>query len=145
MMKSRCTSEHGPSFRRDNLSRNQTEILCCLRKAREALTAYDVLSRVRKAGILHPPTVYRALNDLMQKGMVHRLQSRSAFVACEHGACDGKVAFAICRACDRVVETPLSDDDQAALLSLAPNEIEPERLTVEIAGLCENCRPAQPA
>ena len=60
-----------------------------------------------------------------------------------HG--DGKAAFAICRACDRVVETPLSNDDQAALLSLARNEIEPERLTVEIAGLCENCRRAQPA
>jgi len=89
--------------------------------------------------------VYRALNDLMQKGMVHRLESRSAFVACEHGACDGIAAFAICRACDRVVETPLSDVNQAALLSLAPDEIEPERLTFEIAGLCEDCRPARPA
>ena len=33
--------------------------------------------------------VYRALNDLMQKGMVYRLESRSAFIACGHGACDG--------------------------------------------------------
>ncbi len=60
------------------LSRNQSEILTCLRKAREPMSAYAILDRVRDAGISHPPTVYRALNELMQKGMVHLLQSRAA-------------------------------------------------------------------
>jgi Fur family zinc uptake transcriptional regulator len=124
------------------LSRNQSEILACLRKAGEPMSAYAILDRVRKSGIVHPPTVYRALNDLMQKGMVHRLQSKSAFVACGHGACDGKFAFAICRRCDKVVEIPLSDEDQAALLGLAPDEIAPEQVTLEIAGLCADCREA---
>jgi Fur family zinc uptake transcriptional regulator len=124
------------------LSRNQSEILSCLRKAKEPMSAYAILDQVRIAGIAHPPTVYRALNELMQKGMVHRLQSRSAFIACGHGACDGKFAFAICRQCEKVVEIPLSDEDQAALLGLAPDEITPEQVTLEIAGLCEACRPA---
>ena len=124
------------------LSRNQSEILSCLRKAKEPMSAYAILDRVRVSGISHPPTVYRALNELMEKGMVHRLQSRSAFIACGHGACDGKFAFAICRLCQKVVEIPLSDADQAALLSLAPDEIAPEQVTLEIAGLCEICRPA---
>ena len=106
------------------------------------MSAYAILDRVRKTGISHPPTVYRALNDLMQKGMVHRLQSRSAFIACGHGTCDGKFAFAICTACDKVLEVPLSDDDQARLLGLTPEEITPEQVTVEIAGLCEHCRAA---
>ncbi|HET7211684.1 MAG TPA: Fur family transcriptional regulator [Methyloceanibacter sp.] len=122
------------------LSRNQSEILTCLREAREPMSAYAILDRVRNAGISHPPTVYRALNELMQKGMVHRLQSRAAFIACDHGACDGKLAFAICRQCGRVVEIPLSDADQAALLDLAPDEIVPDQVTVEIAGLCGDCR-----
>lgn len=125
---------------RPKLSRNQSEILSCLRKAKEPMSAYAILDRVRTAGISHPPTVYRALNELMQKGMVHRLQSRSAFVACGHGACDGKLAFAICRQCGKVVEIPLSDRDQAALRRLAPDQIVPEQVTVEIAGLCEACR-----
>ncbi len=126
------------------LSRNQSEILACLRRAKEPMSAYAILDRVRTVGISHPPTVYRALNELMQKGMVHRLQSKSAFVACGHGACDGKFAFAICRKCDKVVEIPLSDEDQAALLGLAPDEITPEQVTLEIAGLCEACRPNFP-
>jgi Fur family transcriptional regulator, zinc uptake regulator len=125
------------------LSRNQSEILSCLRDSGEPMSAYAILDQVRKSGISHPPTVYRALNDLMRKGMVHRLESRSAFVACGHGACDGKFAFAICRACDKVVEILLTDDDQAQLLGLAPDEISPEQVTLEIAGLCEDCRPAQ--
>jgi Fur family zinc uptake transcriptional regulator len=124
------------------LSRNQSEILTCLRNAGEPMSAYAILDRVRKSGISHPPTVYRALNDLMQKGMVHRLQSRSAFVACDHGACDGKFAFAICRACDKVIEIPLTDEDQAGLLGLSPADIVPEQVTVEIAGLCVTCREA---
>mgnify|MGYP003503650324 CR=1 FL=1 len=123
-------------------SGNQSEILSCLRKAKEPMSAYAILDRVRIAGISHPPTVYRALNELMQKGMVHRLQSRSAFIACGHGACDGKFAFAICRQCGKVVEIPLSDEDQAGLLGLVPDEIVPEQVTLEIAGLCEACRPA---
>ncbi|MGK2922558.1 MAG: Fur family transcriptional regulator [Methyloceanibacter sp.] len=125
------------------LSRNQSEILSCLRDSGEPLSAYAILDRVRKSGISHPPTVYRALNDLMKKGMVHRLESRSAFVACGHGACDGKFAFAICRACDKVVEILLTDEDQALLLGLAPEEISPEQVTVEIAGLCDDCRPTR--
>lgn len=125
------------------LSRNQSEILSCLRDSGEPLSAYAILDRVRKSGISHPPTVYRALNDLMKKGMVHRLESRSAFVACGHGACDGKFAFAICRACDKVVEILLTDEDQAQLLGLAPEEISPEQVTVEIAGLCDDCRPTR--
>ncbi len=124
------------------LSRNQSAILSCLRKAKEPMSAYAILDRVRTAGISHPPTVYRALNDLMRKGMVHRLESRSAFIACGHGGCDGKFAFAICRQCEKVVEIPLTEDDQAALLGLAPEEISPEQVTLEIAGLCEACRPA---
>ncbi|MBM3543631.1 MAG: transcriptional repressor [Alphaproteobacteria bacterium] len=130
---------HHPS----KLSRNQSEILACLRKAKEPMSAYAILDRVRKSGISHPPTVYRALNDLMEKGMVHRLQSRSAFIACGHGACDGKFAFAICRDCGKVVEISLSDDDQTALLALAPEEIAPEQVTLEIAGLCAACTPAR--
>jgi Fur family transcriptional regulator, zinc uptake regulator len=124
------------------LSRNQSEILACLRKAKEPMSAYAILDRVRKSGISHPPTVYRALNDLMEKGMVHRLQSRSAFVACGHGGCDGKFAFAICKDCGKVVEIPLSDDDQATLLALAPDAIVPEGITLELAGLCAACTPA---
>lgn len=127
------------------LSPNQTTILGCLRDAGEPMSAYAILDRVRGSGISHPPTVYRALNDLIKKGMVHRLESRSAFIACGHGACDGRFAFAICRDCNKVVEIPLGKKDQAWLLGLVPGEIVPEQLTLEISGLCATCQAASAA
>jgi hypothetical protein len=48
------------------LSRNQGQVLAALRKAKEPLSAYSILDRVRASGISHPPTVYRALNELIQ-------------------------------------------------------------------------------
>ena len=125
------------------LSHNLGQVLSCLRKAKEPLSAYAILDRVRVAGISHPPTVYRALNDLIQLGMVHRLQSRSAFVACDHGTCNGKAAFAICRQCEKVVEISLSDKDERVLLALSPKDVAAEHVTLEIAGLCDACRPAK--
>lgn len=118
-------------------------MLSCLRKAKAPLSAYAILDRVRVAGISYPPTVYRALNDLIELGMVHRLQSRAAFVACDHGSCDGKAAFAICRECGKVVEISLSDKDERQLLALTPRAIAAEQITLEIAGLCASCRPAK--
>ena len=134
---------HAVDHHAPKLSRNQAQVLSCLRKAKEPLSAYAILDRVRVAGISHPPTVYRALNELIQLGMVHRLQSRSAFVACGHGACNGKAAFAICCQCEKVVEISLSDKDERALLALLPKEIAAEQVTLEIAGLCAACRPAE--
>jgi len=48
------------------LSRNQGRILSALRKAKEPLSAYAILDRVRVAGISHPPTVYRALHVTLE-------------------------------------------------------------------------------
>src|SRR6266508_4054684 len=36
------------------LSRNQSEILSCLRQAKEPMSAYAILDKVRIAGIFHP-------------------------------------------------------------------------------------------
>jgi Fur family transcriptional regulator, zinc uptake regulator len=132
---------HVPTERK--LSRNQGQVLSCLRKAKAPLSAYAILDKLRTAGISYPPTVYRALNDLIELGMVHRLESRSAFVACDQGSCNGKAAFAICRECGKVVEISLSDRDERELLALTPKHITAEQITLEIAGLCASCRPAK--
>ena len=43
----------------------------------------------------------------------------------------------------RKVEISLSDKDERVLLALTPEEIAAEQITLEIAGLCEACRPAK--
>ncbi|XSG81936.1 MAG: Fur family transcriptional regulator [Methyloligella sp. ZOD6] len=124
------------------LSANEARVLEALRASKEPMSAYAILDRVRPSGISHPPTVYRALAGLESLGMVHRLKSLSAFVACGHGRCGGRFAFAFCRECQRVEEIELDEDHYEALLKLAPKDIHVEQATLELAGICSACRQA---
>ena len=80
------------------------ESLCATHRP---LGAYDIVEALRgenRRG-LAPITIYRALDFLIEQGLVHRLASRNAFVACPHGhAPRDFVAFLICEACGGVDE-----------------------------------------
>ena len=122
------------------LTRNQREILSRLRAAGKPMGAYEILDRVRAAGILYPTSVYRALNDLMRLGLVHPIKSLGLFVACKRAECDHRKGFVICIGCQKVIEVPLRSDQQALLESLSPEGIKIERLvTLEFSGLCRAC------
>ena len=45
--------------------------------------AYDLLDRLKATRVgAAPPTVYRALDFLLEQGLIHKLESLSAFVGC---------------------------------------------------------------
>ncbi|HVV93447.1 MAG TPA: Fur family transcriptional regulator [Hyphomicrobiales bacterium] len=118
---------------------NQRAVLACLAGERRPLTAYQLLDRLRGDGIAHPPTVYRALNDLMRLGLVHRVESLNGFVACDHGPGEHRAGFAICRACSAVEEVELAAPKGPAVARLAPAGFAVERISLEFAGLCAAC------
>src|SRR5262245_48967355 len=95
---------------REALTRNQTQVLERLEAATSPLSAYTLLDQLRDRGFRAPLQVYRALDALIKGGLVHRLESLNAFVACsephDHG--HGMTAFAICDRCGQVDE--MSDD-----------------------------------
>lgn len=105
------------------------------------MSAYQVLDSVREHGISAPPTVYRALGQLVDTGQVHRLESMNAYVACSDPGHQHDVAvFAICTQCKGteelnggVVRAVL--DDQAERVGFAV-----EHATVELKGHCARCR-----
>ena len=124
------------------LTRNQREVLSCLRSAGEPLGAYAILDRVKAARVMYPSSVYRALNDLMRLGLVHRIGSLGLFVACKHAPCDHQTGFLICSGCQKVVEVPLRSDQRALLESFVQEDIRIERVvTLEFVGRCRACRP----
>ena len=121
------------------LSRNQQAVMACLSAELRPLTAYQILDRVRETGISHPPTVYRALNELIRAGRVHRVESLSGFVACRHGGHDHRAAFAICRACQTVEEVELAGEGVPDVAAFAPSGFAVEQVSLEFEGLCEAC------
>jgi len=130
---------------RTELTRNQTLVLDILGKAEAPLGAYTILERLREEGFRAPLQVYRALDKLQEFGLVHRLESLNAFVACSHPHAHSHaheralIAFAICKACGRVEE--FADEVIEARLGdwAATSGFRPENTVIEIRGLCRQC------
>jgi len=106
------------------------------------LGAYDMIERVAEATGKHPApiSIYRALDFLLDNGLVHRLASRNAYLACAHGhAHQDPVVFLICDKCGAVIEaTPKALSRDLATLA-AEAEFTPRTQVMEIAGLCREC------
>ncbi len=124
------------------LTKNQSLVFETLSSARAPLSAYTILDKLRDRGFRAPLQVYRALDKLMEGGAVHRLESLNAFVACNHPDCQMRktIAFTICDTCGQVEE--INDEVLSQHLETIAkrNEFQPQKLTVELRGLCMDCR-----
>ncbi|MDD2324677.1 MAG: Fur family transcriptional regulator [Alphaproteobacteria bacterium] len=124
------------------LTTQQEKVLSALRKAKKPLSAYAVLDALRTQGVRSPPIVYRALEKLQGAGLVHRVESLGAFVACRHThgkGPDGIHAFAICSQCGAVEE--LCAPSLAKSLGRKSGGLlaEINHSMLEISGLCHGC------
>ncbi len=119
-------------------------VLLALLATHRPLGAYDIAEALREDGEALPViTIYRTLDFLIDLGLVHRLTSRNAFVACPHGhAPTDLVAFLICERCGGVDELSSGAlvDTISGLMKKA--QFTPQRQVLEIQGLCSHCREA---
>ena len=97
--------------------------------------------RFAHQGRLAPITVYRALDFLRDNGLVHRIESRNAFVACvHHHAGSDPVVFLICERCGAVGEATGGAMTEALKASCRAAGFVPKSPVIEIAGICSHCR-----
>jgi Fur family zinc uptake transcriptional regulator len=106
----------------------------------QPIGAYELLELLQSDGRSAPPTVYRALDFLQQLGLVHRLASLNAYVGCAQPGEPHDGQFLICEACQSLAELDAPTITSAIAESAAHSGFEPRRHTVEIMGLCPNCR-----
>jgi Fur family zinc uptake transcriptional regulator len=135
--------------RGQRLTSIRRDVLATLLDSHRPLGAYDIMERlVRKAVSLGtslrtkpaPITVYRALEFLRTNGLVHRIESRNAFVACVHSHAAGDlILFLICERCGAVGEA--SSAKVAATIKLAARKagFSPKSPVIEISGICTHC------
>lgn len=139
-------THHHPHHHHDDqtLTKNQALVMDRLSNAGGPLSAYTILDQLRDHGFRAPLQVYRALDKLVEFGMVHRLESMNAFVACRHSSCDQHeaVAFAICETCGQVTEIS-GDALDGQLKALAAGVgFVLTKSTVELRGRCARCKTA---
>lgn len=84
------------------------QVLEALLGSHKPLGAYEIIDVLAAAGGRPAPiTIYRALDFLMDNNLVHRLESRNAFIACIHNHDAGALmVFLICENCRAVGEAP---------------------------------------
>ncbi|MFK7903422.1 MAG: Fur family transcriptional regulator [Nitratireductor sp.] len=124
------------------LTKNQNLVLNILEKEKQPLSAYNILDALREEGFRAPLQVYRALDKLVEFGLVHRIETLNAFVACNHSHCGSQemFAFTICDTCGGVEE--LSDKGVAnELRRIAEVQgFTSSKSTIELRGNCGSCK-----
>ena len=122
------------------LTAQRRRVLELVWSSHKPVGAYEILNALtadgQKAG---PPTVYRALEFLIEANLVHRLDSLNAFVGCPDPNSPHTGQFLICRNCRSVAEL----DDQAIseliVASAAATGFVAAEQTLEVQGICESC------
>ncbi|MHB8886956.1 MAG: Fur family transcriptional regulator [Methylovirgula sp.] len=128
------------------LTASRRLILEILAREGRPLGAYDMIEKVAETTGKRPApvSIYRALDFLLENSLVHRLASRNAYLACDHGhGLQDLVVFLICENCGTVVEAT-SDALRHDLATLAATtQFAPRSQVMEIAGRCRACGEAQ--
>lgn len=116
------------------------EVLELIAGEHKPIKAYDLLDLLReKHGNAAPPTVYRALDFLLENGFIHKLESINAYVSCHHPDEAHQVPFLICDICSSAQE--VCDERVAALIEAQASALgfRPQAQTLEVHGICKRC------
>lgn len=126
------------------------QVLRLVMAAEQPVGAYALLDQLKaERGGAAPPTVYRALDFLLEQGLIHKLERLNAFLPCVeashahgHGDHDHPHQFLICKRCGATTE--LTDHAAAHALEAAATRagFRVERMTVELEGVCARCSEA---
>ena len=106
--------------------------------------AYEVLDRLAKKGTrLAPISIYRALDALLEAGVVHRLESKNAYFACRrlHQPRTGRrPLFMSCEICGNVSEADGEEIFETIDKAVRAVNFEPRVRFVEVSGTCPECQ-----
>ncbi len=116
------------------------DVLELVAAAEKPVKAYDLLDQLKtdRAGAA-PPTVYRALDFLLDNGFIHKLESINAYVGCHHPDESHQVPFLICDVCASATE--VCDERVSELLARQANDhgFRARAQTLEVHGVCAQC------
>lgn len=127
--------------RKTRLTRRRQQVLEILLQSHQPMGAYDILAQInrnREDTLIAPPIVYRALEFLLEQGLIHRIECRNAFIGCVHPGHDDTAQFLICKGCEKVAElnnptTGLQSEASRVGFSI-------DHSVIEITGLCADCQ-----
>ena len=87
-----------------------------------------------------PPTVYRALDFLLEHRLIHKIHSLNSYVGNANPKRENSSVILICSHCGTAQEVPNNSIQQAINLSASQHRFAVEKQVIEISGKCTSCR-----
>ena len=107
-----------------------------------SIGAYDILARLAEKGTrLAPISVYRAIDALLEAGVIHRLESKNAYFACrrlDHTPGRRPIVLS-CENCNAVAEVDSEGIFETIDRIAKAANFQPRVRFVEVLGTCRNC------
>jgi len=117
------------------------KVLELIWESHKAVKAYELLDRLKplqKAA--KPATIYRALDFLIDQGLIHRVESLNAFVGCRCSSYQHEQLLLICKHCEEVEERSAKEVMSALLEDTQKAGFTVHSKAIEIHGICKNCQ-----
>ena len=105
-----------------------------------AYAIMDMLEATSDRDHVAPPTVYRALDFLLEYRLIHKIHSLNAYLGNTNPKRDYSSVILICADCGSAEEVPSNSIQQAINLSASQHRFLVERQVIEISGRCSTCR-----
>jgi len=117
------------------------QVLTLIWESHKAVKAYELLDRLRPLqAAAKPATIYRALDFLIEQGLIHRVESLNAFVGCRCSDQQHEQLLLICKLCEQVDERPAAEVMSALLDESKQAGFMIHSKAIEIHGICIHCR-----
>ena len=117
------------------------QVLSLIWESHKAVKAYELLDRLRPLqAAAKPATIYRALDFLIEQGLIHRVESLNAFVGCRCSDQQHEQLLLICKRCEQVDERPAAEVMTALLDESKQANFLIHSKAIEIHGICASCQ-----
>jgi Fur family zinc uptake transcriptional regulator len=123
------------------LTDTRRRVLELIWQGHSAVKAYDLIQQFADDGTTKPPTVYRALDFLLELGLIHRIESLNAFVGCadpgHHDSCG--LQLMVCEICQRVEELHTHGSMTDIVDEAEKTGFKVKQPVLELHGICSEC------
>ena len=122
------------------LTEQRKDVLASVAESHSAVGAYEIIERMATSGARPAPiTIYRALDFLLEHELVHKIESRNAYVACAGVHFNSQPTLLICDQCG-IVEEVIDPTTNANLKNTADaRSFDVNKTVIELSGTCNQC------
>jgi len=122
--------------------KNNEITLNIIKKSKKNLSAYQILDKFQKIKKVQPTTVYRSLDFLIKKGIIHKSITNKTFILCSHShkqTHKHNTLLAICKKCGNAEEL-LKEMFEPILKLKKFNKYDLSFFDLEILTKCRSCQ-----